>query len=279
MNRRQFLGASGLVTVSAFSGCLGGTPFGRSRIIQTTEESFPAADVETVRVTNDIGDVLVTATDVDNVRARVVKRSTEGQSGLDDIEATVSLDDGVLTVETRIDDDAQWFTRSSPSTDVTVSVPEGDAGPAVDSVTSELGDVTLLNTRGDTRVRTNLGNVTANGVNGYPDLRSNLGEVLSSGSTGLDRARSDLGAVKVEVWDVRDDIEIRTDLGDVAVGIADDLDVDVLAESVSDINSTLALTNVESSSDRLAGQLNAGGSEVHVLSEFGDVSLRPLQRE
>jgi len=278
MNRRQFLGASGLVAAGMLSGCLGRTIFGGDQLTQTTEESFSAGSVETVEIVNDIGDVTVTAAGVDDVRVRVVERSTDGQGGLDDIDVTVTLDDGVLRVETSIADDARWFTRSSPSTDVTVSVPAGEAGPAVESVTSELGDVTLLNTRGDTTVQTELGDVTANDVDGYLDLQSDLGTVISSGSTGLRRARSDLGEVKAEVWGVRDDVEIGTELGDVSVGIATDLDVDVLAESVSGVTSTLALSNAESTDDSLSGQLNAGGSRVHVFSELGDVALRRLQR-
>lgn len=279
MYRRQFLGASGLVAAGAFAGCLGRTPLGGDRLTGTTEESFAAGSVETVEVVNAIGDVTVTAVDADDVQVRVVERSTNGQAGLADIDVSVSLDEGALRVETSIDDDARWFTRSSPSTDVTVSVPGGDAGPAVESVTSDLGDVTLLDTRGDATVRTKLGDVTADGVDGYLDLQSDLGTVLSSGSTGLRRARSNLGEVKVDVWDVRDDVEIGTELGDVSVGVAGDLDVDVLAESVSNIVSTLELTTVESSSDRLAGQLNAGGPRVHVFSDLGNVSLRALRRE
>ncbi|MEF8851335.1 MAG: hypothetical protein V5A44_05500 [Haloarculaceae archaeon] len=213
---------------------------------QTTEESFVAESVETVEVVNDIGDVIVAADDVEDVRVRVVERSTDGQAGLDDIDVTVSLDGGALRVETSIDGDAHWFTRSSPSTDVTVSVPADDTGPTVESITSELGDVTRLNTRGDTTVRANLGEVTANDVDGYLDLQSNLGRVLSSGSTGPRRAHSDLGEVKVEVWDV---------------------------------DSTLSLANVESSEGRLAGQFNGGGPRLHVFSDLGDVALRALQRE
>jgi len=280
MNRRTFLGTSGLVALGSLSGCLGRSPFATDDgVTETVSDTFVVGEVDSIRVVNDIGDVTVRGTDADEVRARVVKRSTNGQAGLDDITARLALDGGVLTVESSIDEDARWFTRSSPSTDVTVTVPEGDAGPPIESVTSELGDVTLLNTRGDTTVQTDLGNVTADDVDGYLDLQSDLGEVLSSGSAGLRRAHSDLGEVTVEVWGVREDVEIGTELGDVAVGIANDLDVDVLAESVSGVSSNLGLTNVESSDDRLAGRLNDGGPRVHVFSELGDVALRTLQRE
>jgi len=280
MNRRQFLGASGLVALGSLSGCLGRTPFDSDdEVTETVSDTFVVGEVDSIRVGNDIGDVTVQATDADDVRARVVKRSTNGQAGLDDITARVALDGGVLTVETSIEDSARWFTRSSPGTDVAVTVPEGEAGPPVESVTSELGDVTLLNTRGDTTVQTDLGDVTANGVDGYLDLQSDLGEVISSGSTGLRRAHSDLGEVTVELWDAREDVEIGTELGDVAAGIASDLDVDVLAESVSGVTSDLDLADVESSDDRLAGRLNDGGPRVHVFSELGDVSLRALRRE
>lgn len=239
------------------------------------EASFEPGEVESVSVANDIGDVTVRGEETDTVSVRVVERSTNGQAGLEDIAVEATEQGGAVTVTTEIADDASWFSRSSPTTDATITVPVGENGPEITEIDSNLGDVTLLDTRGDTRVRTRLGRVIARRVAGYPSLRTELGDVLARGTTGLGDVTTQLGEVSVELSSVRDRIEIRTEVGDVSVRVGSDAAFDLVAESNADIVSDLSLSNVRTDANRLTGQYNGGGPRVRIVTEVGNVSLVP----
>lgn len=279
LSRRAFVGTGALVAVGSLSGCLTRWPSQRGEVTETVTGTFAPTEVQELQVANAIGDVTVRAVDTDEIGVRVLKRSVAGARGLEDIAVRIAVESGVLTVETSLADDVTWFTRSSPGTDVSITVPQGTAGPIVSSVASRLGNVSLFDTRGDTIARTNLGDVTAARVDGYLTLESELGTILASDVAGLDRVRTELGRIKVDLAGLRTDIEIGTQMGDVVVGIADTLDLDVIAESNAGVDSDLPLTGVQSGRGRYSGRLNAGGSRVHVFSDVGDVSLRTIRGE
>jgi hypothetical protein len=276
--RRTLLGTGAALAAASLAGCLGVGPnlgFGEEAS-ELVERSVAADEVRELRVTNAIGDVSVAADATDRIDVRVRKRASS-RGRLADISVETAVVDGVLVVETRVDD-ADWFTRRSPSTDVTITVPRGEAGPLVAAVASEIGSVSLTGTRGDTRASTATGDVTATGVDGYLSLRSELGSVTASDVTGIDAASTELGDVTVDLLGLRGDVEIGSDMGSVAVNVADDLGVDVIAESETAVDSDLPLSEVSTGARRVAGRLNGGGHRLHVASEFGDVSLRSVPR-
>lgn len=275
MNRRTYIGA-GAAVLAGLAGCVGS--FTRGEASELVEQSFDSGDVSELRVVNAIGDVTVVGRDTDTVTTSVLKRSTDGARGLEDIDVSVRLDGDVLSVETAIEDGARWFTRSSPTTDVTVTVPLGADGPVVRSVASRLGNVDLLDTRGDTRASTELGDVTVNRADGYLSLRTELGDVLASDAAGIDEVHTELGDVKVDLLGLRGDVDVATELGSVVVGVADDLDLDLEARAVSAVSSDLTLAELRSDGGLLTGRLNAGGHRLRVASELGDVSLRAVTR-
>jgi hypothetical protein len=277
LTRRTFVGAGALAIVGSLAGCLARGFSRRDEVSEAVTKTFAPADVRELRVINAIGDVTVRALDTDGIDVRVLKRSVAGMQGLDDITVRIGVENGVLTVETSLDDDARWFTRSSPGTDVSITVPRGSTGPVVSSVGSQLGDVSLFDTRGDTVARTELGDVTAARVDGYLTLESELGTVLASDVRGLDRVHTELGEIKVDLLDLRTDVEIGTELGEVVVGVAETLDLDVMAESDGGVDSDLPLTGVQSARGQFSGRLNAGGHRLHVFSDMGDVSLRTIR--
>jgi hypothetical protein len=277
LTRRTFVGAGALAIVGSLAGCLARGFSRQDEVTEAVTKTFAPADVRELRVINAIGDVTVRALDTDGIDVRVLKRSVAGVQGLDDITVRIGVENGVLTVATNLADDTRWFTRSSPGTDVSITVPRGSTGPIVSSVGSQLGDVSLFDTRGDTVARTELGDVTAARVDGYLTLESELGTVLASDVRGLDRVHTELGEIKVDLLDLRTDIEIGTELGEVVVGVAETLDLDVMAESDGGVDSDLPLTGVQSARGRFSGRLNAGGHRLHVFSDMGDVSLRTIR--
>lgn len=277
-DRRAFLAATGTLAGAALAGCLGRSLAGGGVVDETVGESFASPTVQTVRVSNAIGDVTIAASGTGDVDVRVHERSPAGQSGLDDVDVSIDLEDGDLTVGTALDGDATWFTPDAPTTDVAITVPRGAAGPAVTSVDSERGDVTLLGTRGDTVARTGNGDVTASGSDGYLTLHSGAGTVLASDVSGLDRAYTGLGDLAVDLLGLRDDVDVGTERGAIVVGVADDLDLDLLAETTTAIDANLPLHDGRAVGGRLTGRQNDGGHRLTVTSELGDVSLRSIRR-
>lgn len=273
MRRRQFLTAAGTATAGLIAGCSART--GGSVVREVTEETVPASEVDTVTVMNDIGDVTVRGEETDEVIVRVLKRSTNGQAGLDDIDVSVASDGGDLRVRTEIADDANWFSRSSPTTDATVTVPVGEDGPEIRSIDSNLGDVTLRDVRGDTSIDTRLGRVDVRRVAGRPSISSNLGDLIVRNTDGVGTVRTELGDVSVDLLAVPSQSEIRTELGDIAVSVGSEAAFDLEVTSQGSISSQLSLSDSRSSSNRLVGTYNGGGPLVRVTTELGDVSLRP----
>lgn len=277
MNRRAFVGLGALTALGALAGCLGGATLRDDELTDTVERSFDVGDVRSLGVSNAVGSVLVTTTDdaADTVAVEIRRRSWNGRRGIDAIRADATLDAGALTVETAIDGD-ETFTRRPPISDVTITVPRGTDTPVVTDVTTTFGDVTLLGTRGDTAVQTDAGAVVASGVDGYLSLRSDVGSVEASDVTGIDSVTTNAGRIKVDLRSVRGDVDIGTDLGNVAVGVADDLDLDVFAETRGELSSDLSLVDARRDGSRFVGRLNAGGHRLRVSSSLGGVSLRRL---
>jgi hypothetical protein len=276
MNRRAFLGAGAVAASAAIAGCtVRGLATGETT--DRHEWTYEAATVAELRVASDTGTVTVVGRATDTVGVMATKRSWNGQRGLDALEVAVDLADGVLTVVST-GETGRITTERTARTDLVVTVPAGGDGPAVTEVLAGVGDVTLTDTRGDTRVETTAGTIVATRVDGYLSLRSVAGRIEAAGVTGLDWVRTALGRVKVELLGARRDVAVRSEMGEVVVGVADDLALDVLAEADVRVSSDLDLVGERSRQGRVAGQLNGGGHRLHAVSEFGRVDLRRLDR-
>lgn len=265
--------ALGLAGVASLSGCLGRGLFG-GEASESFDRDFDAATVDSVSVVNPVGDVTVVAEDIEYVGARVETRARNREL-LDDVAVTIELVNGALTIETALPEPARP-TFESASAAVRVVVPSDDTAPAIDAIASVVGDITLSGTQGNTIARTEVGDVSATRVEGYLTLGSKVGTVTASEVAGLDEAATEVGDLKVELRGLRRNVAVGTEIGDVFVGVAEELDLDVFAESRGRVDSDLPLVDLEASRQRLSGRLNAGGYRLHAYSDVGDVSLRAL---
>jgi hypothetical protein len=276
MSRRAFLGAGAVVASTAIAGCtVRGLTTGETT--ERREWTFAPGAVTELRVASDVGSVTVVGRATDTIDVVATKRSWNGRRGLDRVGVDADLVDGVLTVVSTAET-GRTTTGRTPRADLTVEVPAGTEGPAVTEVVADFGEVTLTDTRGDTRVETAAGAIVATRVDGYLSLRSTVGRVEAAAVTGLDDVRTEIGSVKVELLGTRQDVAIRSEMGEVVVGVADDLDLDVLAEADGRVSSDLDLADEQSRRGRVAGRLNDGGHRLHAVSEFGTVGLRRLER-
>lgn len=274
--RRSVLGLAGLAGMTALAGCLSTSGFslGAPRR-ERFEERFDPTTVDHVEVANVVGDVTIRGADRDDVLVTVVKRSQAGQTGLDAIDVRAEIADAVLSVEVDFSS-TRVLTPDGQSADVRITVPHGRSGPRIRSLETDVGTISLDGTRGNTVAKTDLGDVLATDVDGYLTLETELGDVDATGVRGLDRAVTELGDVTADLYAARGDVAIRTDLGSVVLGVAADLDLDVLAKCEGAVTSDLELTALERAADRVAGRLNAGGPQLLVSSDLGDVDLRRI---
>lgn len=279
--RRAFLGGAGAVALATLAGCLGRGVVGgldTQRVSESTASSLPATEVRDVRVDNSVGDVSVRAVDTDTVDVAFLKRSRDGQRGLDAITTRTELrDDGVLVVSTAVPDH-DWTAESVPTVDVTVTLPTGPAAPTLSAVETVLGDIDVRDTRGDARLTTELGSIRAIRIEGFLTLRSEAGDIAVSDVTGIDGASTDLGRLTLDLLGMRGDVDVDTDLGEIDLRVADDLDLDLDAAG-SAVDSDLLLFDRRAGVGRLSGRLNAGGRRLRVSSNLGSVSVRSLRRD
>lgn len=276
MSRRAFLGAGTVVAGTAIAGCTA-QGLRTSETTDRREWAFAPGAVTELRVASDVGSVTVAGGSTDAVEVVAAKRSWNGQRGLNALAVDADLVDGRLTVVSTADT-GRIRTGQTPRVDLTIEVPAGAAGPAITRITTDFGDVTLTDTRGDTRIETVAGAIVATGVDGYLSLRSTAGHIEAASVAGLDDVRTEIGRVKVEVLGVRRDVAIRSEMGEVVVGVADDLDLDVLAEADGRVSSDLDLLDQRSRRNRVTGRLNDGGYRLHAASDFGRVDLRRMDR-
>lgn len=247
------------------------------RVTASVERTFAAPEIEALQVDNAIGDVTVIGQGTGGVEVTVVK-SARNERGLDEIQVDIDEVDGVLTVAAALESGMFSINGDSPTADIAIRVPASGPGPVVKSVMAGIGDVVVMGTRGDATVLTNLGDVTVADVDGYLSLSSELGSITATGVTGLDNVHTELGDVTVDVLSLRRNLSIGTNLGSVRVGVADDLDLEVLAETDGGLTSNLPLVDSRMLESRLTGRLNAGGHRLHAFSDLGEVSLRSITR-
>lgn len=267
MNRRTFLGSGALALAGALAGC---TTF-EMRSSETTRETVDAAGIDRVRVSNAVGHVTVLGDDTDQIQYRAEKRLRGDDSDFDRLTVTAARSDGVFELVGGFSGSASIF-EDRGSIELEVTVPHDLVVEAVDV---DVGDVTLLETSGDTVVHVGVGSIDARDVDGYLDLSTQTGDVDATGVTGLDHVSTDIGDVTVEVRGLRRDVDVTADIGEVDVRVVDALDLDLEVRG-SRAESDLPLTDELRRRDRISGRLNAGGHRLRVTSDIGEARVRRL---
>ncbi|WP_277556116.1 DUF4097 family beta strand repeat-containing protein [Halobaculum limi] len=277
LTRRTVLGLGATLATTSLAGCLGGFSV-ENQVSERSTASFDPATVSTIRVTNAIGDVTVEGAATDRIGVDVIKASGDGQVGLDRIVVKNIVEDGVLTVATRINDSDRTRAIDRESATISVRVPRAATALTVASVESAVGDIRIGNTRGDTIVRGGVGDIDVQNVDGFLSVRSGVGDVRAVDVTGIDSITSEVGDVTVDLFGIRRGVDISTLAGDISVDVANDLDFDLVAETSSRIDSDLELTRRSGSSTRLAGRQNRGGHRLTVRSDVGRIAFRTVRR-
>jgi hypothetical protein len=265
--RRTFLTGLGLAATSALAGCAG---FAGPTVVENSTQSYSRGDYDAVAVGNRNGDVRVepAASDTEEVTVEIRKRG-RSQDALDRVAVESTVEDGLITVESVYENQF-----SGVSVRLVVSVPEG---LTVQSARTGNGDVVVDGVVGDVTAATGTGDAEAVDVDGYVTVESANGDAVARGTTGIAGGSSGNGDVEVEVFALREDVSLSTGNGEVAAGVAADLDADVvLSVGNGDIEEDVDLTDRSGDRNRVTGRLGDGGPELTLSSGNGDVRLYPL---
>jgi hypothetical protein len=280
IGRRRLLATGGALALASLAGCTArALPGGRRRFSAREVDRFDTAAIETLTVTNNVGDVVVGRHAESHVAVSVQKRANDRET-LDRLGVEIALDEGALSVRTTYPSRYLRRTEDGPRSDVTVLFPAASPGPVVESVSSIVGDVTVRDVRGDVRARSRVGSVVASQVDGFIDLRTEMGDVEAAGCTGLDHASTSTGSVKAELLGLREDVLVESGVGAVVLGIDPTLDLDLWADGTDvDVDAALPLSSRTGGgvTGFVAGRLNDGGPRVLVQAGLGEVDVTALE--
>lgn len=267
MNRRSFLGASALVLATGVAGC---TTFD-VRSSETTTDSTPADGIDRIRVSNAVGDVSVTGANIENIEYSAEKQLRGEGDDFDRLTVTAAQSDGLWELTGGFRGSSSVFEdRGSITLDVRVP-----RDLVVEAVDVDVGRVSLRDTTGDSIVRVGVGGIEARRVDGFLDISTQTGPIEATDITGLDHASTDIGDVTVEVRQLRRDVDVRADIGEVDVRVRSDLDL-YLDLRGSRVQSDLPLVDGTRDDGHITGRFNAGGYRLRVGSDLGEARVRAL---
>lgn len=267
-SRRTFLAGAGLVATTALAGCAG---FVGRDVTENSTQSYSPGAYDAVTIENRNGDVRVepATSGREEVEVEIQKRG-RSQDALDAVSVEDTVEGGVLTLESVYEN-----RFSDVSVRLVVLLPEGIS---LASAATANGDVRAERVTGDASLSSANGDAEAVDVDGYVDLSSANGDAIARGTTGVTGASTANGDVEVELFDLRDDVELSSGNGDVEAGVAPDLDADVeLSVGNGDIEEEgVEFTSRSSSPNRVQGRLGEGGPTLSCSSGNGDVRLYTL---
>jgi len=268
MRRRAFLTAC---AVPFAAGCVG---IGTEVTTDTVVERLGVEDGTRLTTVVEDGVVTVSRAEGDEVVVEAVKRTTEGEQGLEDTELVTEEGDGELTVTAEYPETESFGERYA--VDLDVSVPDG---VVLDRAESANGGVTVSDVSGeaDPELVTANGAVRAENIDGYVSLRSTNGSVEATGVTGITEASSTNGSVDVEIREVREPAVVESSQGSLTVRVAETVEAEFVLRTANGSVDTgdVPLEDVNRDGG-VRGVLNGGGSTVEATTTNGDVSLRLL---
>ena len=152
---------------------------------------------------------------------------------------------------------------------------------AIGAVNTHNGGIYLSNLDGDIEADTKNGPIDINNVDGYVKATVNNGPITVKGTTGVDNIITNNGVIYAEVSDLKNDISIRTDNGNIEVFINPELNLNLDIESVStggiSLNDLLSLLTIERlDSHHIEAILGLGGNSINLRIVNGYINLYKL---
>ena len=266
--KKQLLivGMALMLLVVGLSGCVGP---------QTTDYfngEYEANENTVLKATTLNGQIEIYAWDGDNVSFNAVKKSSFGQEELDNVEINV------IESENQIEIEAKYIGQrtTTPSVDMNIKVPRN---VTVDSATTSNGAVQISGTKGNTSTHSSNGAIIIEDVDGYVKASTSNGNIDIQGTTGVDDLETSNGRIYAEIFDFKDDIDIRSSNGRITVYINPSLNADIdMTTSNGQISiSGLSLNITISEEKHKVGKLGDGGNKLNIHTSNGNINLYKLE--
>ena len=271
--------AAGLLLVGV--GCEGSFSIDFGFLGGEASDEFPLTaavdDVDTIRVTTDIGHIVVnfddTLTEAEINAAVEVRASRDSvaEELLDEVDilvATLASDPGVLIVEADIP------SEGIIAVDFDIVLP---AGVNLELAT-DTGRVEVTGNDGEVVVDTNTGSVAVADNTGDVVVETDTGRVDLTDVTGSIDARTETGAITVSAV-VSDDgsIDVQTRTGGIAITAPDTTNADLDLETnfgVVEVNLVgFVVTNLQTQVNSVSAVLNDGGAMIRARADVGNIEF------
>ena len=260
------IGIGLMLLVVGLSGCVGP---------QTTDYlngEYEANENTVLKATTLNGQIEIYAWDGDNVSFNAVKKSSFGQEELDKVEINV------IESENQIEIEAKYIGQrtTTPSVDMNIKVPRN---VTIDSATTSNGAVQISGTKGNTSAHSSNGAIIIEDVDGYVKASTSNGNIDIQGTTGVDDLETSNGRIYAEIFDFKDDIDIRSSNGRITVYINPSLNADIeMTTSNGQISiSGLSLNITISEEKHKVGKLGDGGNKLDIHTSNGNINLYKLE--
>ena len=216
--------------------------------VETTQEEFSSHKLSSIRISNDIGKIIIDGHDGDMVKVRVEKHAPE--SRLDRIKVKMEEKGSSLFISTSFPAGA-----SRMGVDFYIRVPNGNLGIYA---YCNLGWISLSDIEiSEAELKTALGSITVRDVRA-DDIRG----------------FSDLGSIKVFLQELPDMLKLETDLGSVEVRIPKDSSVKIVAKTdLGKVRCDLDLENVEQKRSYINGSLGDGENRIDIRTDLGSIRI------
>ncbi|MEJ8545757.1 DUF4097 family beta strand repeat-containing protein [Brevibacillus borstelensis] len=242
--------------------------------LRTIDQPIKGVEVET-----DIADVVLTTSNLSNATARMVGEADSKR--LDKIEFTTEVTpDGILQVKLREPNEFQLGFVFFQQADLQLQVIIPDAVYDKIAVNSGTGDfrINAIKAKEGT-LRTSTGDIELAGFEGEAlTLRTDTGEMdISSVSAKVDASSSTGDIDSLQLKDMKHDVNIRTDTGNVTVSLLKlpEAAKMELSTSTGDIKADWPqMSYTEKEEHRVAGSVGTEGPTLTVSSSTGNIRIR-----
>jgi DUF4097 and DUF4098 domain-containing protein YvlB len=255
------LGIGAVIFFTVNGGFPTNNPFDVRNISSELEEKKTLkVDIEkplALKVADDAGNVTITGADVDTVQVKVVKTAYDSTQSRADAEVktikyAIEQSGGVITLKYELPKSMN-FNNNVNTVDFIVTVPN----EITVDVSTNMGEVSVSDTKGNVEIANDFGEVTVENIEGALTVKTNSGEVTATAITAgkanislqssfggitLEKASgaditldSNSGVIKLNDVRATGDMVTKTDFGDTKIenGSADSLNIETNSGKVS----------------------------------------------
>jgi hypothetical protein len=263
----------GLFAITRFSGCIESEPDDEPLVVSDLfEGNYNATGNTTLEVDNSNGYIIVTTWEQGGVKLEADKWIDEKfKEKLDEVEIIVTEENNRIIIETVYE--TQEGIHATVDMNIWIS-----PSVHVETLKTSNGMIELSNTIGNTSCESSNGDVFIDNVDGYVEAHTSNGYLSVIGTTGIEDVTTSNGDVMVEVFDVKEDVEISSSNGDISIDVLPTLNLTIdMQTSLGDISiSGLTLEKSLDDDTHVIGTMNGGGYKIDIHTSNGDVRLKKL---